>query len=158
MTLHATPFTPTIFQPAKAQKRKDKTNAAAIPAVNNYCLNSPHLHPAQNNNQQPFRLKRLAAGSLKQQRCRSPQSFSEAGHFFPKGVHAMAIFEVTRTGLELPHGERFTTSDSPVAAGNLCLFRVGPHLIIGRWFPGWIIQPGRWIKITGEVVIKKLSR
>lgn len=68
----------------------------------------------------------------------------------------MAVYKIAKHGLELPHGERFTINDAPVAAGDLCLAQVGPHLIVGRWFPGWIIQPGRWVRITGEVEIKRL--
>lgn len=69
----------------------------------------------------------------------------------------MAKHEVTRAGLELPKGARLTTPESDAKAGDLCKFQVGTHLILGRGIPGWIIQPGRWIRITGDVVVKLLG-
>jgi len=64
----------------------------------------------------------------------------------------MAVYEVTQHGLELPHGERFTISRSPVAAGDLCLFMIGQHMIIGRLIADMIIQPHRWIYISAAIV------
>ena len=67
------------------------------------------------------------------------------------------LYTVTGQCLELPHGARFSTNEESVKPGDLCLFQIGEILIIGRWIPGWILQPGRWIRITGDVVIKSLG-
>lgn len=70
----------------------------------------------------------------------------------------MATYEVTKQGLELPRGKRLTPIESPVAAGDLCVCVIGKVKVLGRWVPGWIIQPGRWIRITGDVIVKTLGR
>lgn len=69
----------------------------------------------------------------------------------------MSQYEITGKNLELPHGERFTIKESAPVAGDLCLIRVGQRLLIGRWIPGWIIQPGRWIRLTSDVIVKLLG-
>lgn len=66
----------------------------------------------------------------------------------------MAKYEVTKLGLEMPKGARLTTLESGAKAGDLCRFQVGTYLILGRAIPGWIIQPGRWVRITGDVIVK----
>jgi len=50
----------------------------------------------------------------------------------------------------------------PYNTGALLLFLIGGLLIIGRWFPSvgghdWIVQPGRKIRLTGQVDVEILG-
>lgn len=64
---------------------------------------------------------------------------------------------VSDENLELPRGAKFTCEPQPLETGKLYLFQVGAFLIVGRWYPGWIIQPGRWIEV-GKCVLKVLGQ
>ncbi len=69
----------------------------------------------------------------------------------------MVVYEVTGKNLEMPKGKRFSTNATGVQMGDLCLCEIGEIKIVGRVVPGWIIQPGRWIRITSKVVLKSLG-
>jgi hypothetical protein len=65
-------------------------------------------------------------------------------------------YRVTSTYAELSPGSRFNVRPGPVKSGQLCLFEVRNHLIVGRWYADvggcdWIIQPKRWIQTTPNV-------
>lgn len=66
-------------------------------------------------------------------------------------------YRVRAQGLEPPHGSRFKAYKVSVQSGDLVLCKIGPHLIVGRWIPGWIIQPGRLIRITGKILVQVLG-
>lgn len=67
------------------------------------------------------------------------------------------MYKVVRNRLELERGKKFTVERRPLESGKLYLFRINSLLILGRWFPGWIVQPGRWIDTSGAEV-KALGR
>jgi len=65
----------------------------------------------------------------------------------------VTTYEVTSERVELPYGVRFTLELPPtITQGALCLWQVGIHLIIGRAFESWIIQPDRWIHVGAAAV------
>lgn len=68
----------------------------------------------------------------------------------------MIRYEVVREGLELERGAKLTLDRSGLTYGALCLFQVNTLLIVGRWFPGLIVQPGRWID-TGRAAVHILG-
>lgn len=64
-------------------------------------------------------------------------------------------YRVTAPHLELPRDTTFCVDDFPVHTGSLCLFQIGEtYLTIGRWVPGWIVQPGRWIRLASNSAVK----
>lgn len=65
--------------------------------------------------------------------------------------------KVRSRNTELPKGEPFSLTPGPLRAGAIYLFQVGAIFIMGRWFPGWIIQPHRWIDI-GRTALKVLGQ
>ncbi len=68
----------------------------------------------------------------------------------------MSTYEVSSSRAETRRGARFTVEET-VRTQDLCLFEISKHLIIGRRFDDWIIQPDRWIWI-GETIVKCLGR
>lgn len=70
---------------------------------------------------------------------------------------ASAVYKVLSDHPELKRGKKFTVERAPLETGKLYLFRIDSLLILGRWFPGWIIQPGRWIEID-DASVRVLGR
>jgi hypothetical protein len=71
-----------------------------------------------------------------------------------RGIIKAKSCVVTSDHCELTRGSKFGVKTGPVKTGQLCLFKVRKHLIVGRWFPDieggdWIIQPSRWIHCSG---------
>lgn len=65
----------------------------------------------------------------------------------------MSAYSVTCDALEMPRGTQFYTlppSLAPIKRGDLCLFNLEGHSIVGRWYPGdlpWIQLPGIRVEI-----------
>jgi hypothetical protein len=66
-------------------------------------------------------------------------------------------YRVTSTYAELSPGSRFSVRPGPARAGQLCLFKIRNLLIVGRWYPDWIIQPKRWIHTAGAKNVRLLG-
>lgn len=64
----------------------------------------------------------------------------------------MNRYKVISNRLELERGEKFKLVQRPLELGALCLFQIGALLVVGRWFPGFIVQPHRWIDISKTAV------
>lgn len=64
----------------------------------------------------------------------------------------MARYKSKSKHLEIEIGEKVEAERCPLKAGALYVFQIGSFLILGRWIPGWIIQPGRCISIAHAVV------
>jgi hypothetical protein len=69
----------------------------------------------------------------------------------PASIVRSKEYRSTSAGCELPIGSRFNVCPGPVKSGQLALFKVRDHLIVGRWFPDFIVQPSRWIHISADV-------
>jgi len=77
-------------------------------------------------------------------------------------------YRVVSEDAELPPGAYFfTVPEFPIEEGSLVLFslgdRFGENLIVGRWCPGvagydWIMQPGRLIRITRDIILWIIGR
>jgi hypothetical protein len=72
----------------------------------------------------------------------------------------MTEFTVVANNLALPRGTRFTYRPRfPIETGATYLLTVGRRLTIVDYYQDiagfdWIVQPGRMIKVTGEVNIE----
>lgn len=69
----------------------------------------------------------------------------------------MNRYKAISNSLELEQGEKFTLAQRPLELGAMCLFQIGALLVVGRWFPGFVVQPHRWIDISRSAV-KVLGR
>jgi len=77
-------------------------------------------------------------------------------------------YRVVSEDTELPPGLYFfTVPEHPIEGGSLLLFsigdRCGENLIVGRWIPDvagydWIVQPGRLIRITRDIILWIIGR
>jgi hypothetical protein len=65
--------------------------------------------------------------------------------------------KVRSKNTELPKGAKLTLTQGPLRTGVLYIFQVGALFILGRWSPGWIIQPHRWIEV-GRAAVKVLGQ